>query len=239
MSQKAIVIGASSGIGRELALTLAKNGYQVGLMARRMELLQALQNEIPSKTYIEYLDISLPEDAVARLERIMQEMGDVDLIIINSGIGFLNPELDWQKEKQTLNVNVYGFTVLAGVAFNYFLKRGHGSLVGISSIAALRGGDTAPAYFASKAYMSNYLEGLRKKAFQSKAPITVTDIRPGYVDTEMAKGDKKFWMASSAIAAKQIYSAIQQRKSVAYITRRWRLIAWIMKVLPEWLYFRT
>lgn len=239
MSKKAVIIGASSGIGKELALALAKNGYEVGVVARRMELLQALQHEISSKTYIEYLDISQPQDAMMRLERMVQEMGEVDLIVINSGIGFLNPELDWQKEKHTLDVNVYGFTALAGVAYNFFLKQGHGHLVGISSIAALRGGDMAPAYYASKAYMSNYLEGLRKKAFQSKVPIAVTDIRPGYVDTDMAKGDKKFWMASPTVAAKQIYSAIQKKKSVAYITRRWALIGWLMKILPDWIYFRT
>lgn len=239
MSKKAIVIGASSGIGRELAIELANEGYEVGLMARRMELLQELQNLIPTKTYLDFLDISQPQGAILRLERLIQEMEGVDLVVINSGIGFLNPELDWQKEKQTIDVNVSGFTSMAGAAFNVFLKQGKGHLVGISSIAALRGSDIAPAYHASKAYMANYLEGLRKKAFQSKSRITVTEIRPGYVDTEMAKGDKKFWMASPKVASEQICSAIRRKKSVAYVTRRWRLIGWLMNILPDSLYFRT
>lgn len=239
MSMKAIVIGASSGIGKELAIELAKEGYEIGLMARRMELLQELQNLIPTKTYLDFLDISQPQGAILRLERLIQEMEGVDLVVINSGIGFLNPELDWQKEKQTIDVNVSGFTAMAGAAFNVFLKQGKGHLVGISSIAALRGGDMAPAYNASKAYMASYLEGLRKKAFQSKSRITVTEIRPGYVDTEMAKGDKKFWMASPKVAAEQICSAIRRKKSVAYITKRWRLIGWLMNIMPDALYFRT
>lgn len=236
--KKAIVVGASSGIGKELALILGQKDYHVGMMARRVELLEALQHQISSKTYIAYLDISQTADAIERLQQMIQEMGGVDLIIINSGTGFLNPELDWLKEKQTLDVNVYGFCALAGAAFNYFLKRGQGHLVGISSIGALRGNDLAPAYNASKAFMSNYLEGLRKKAFKSKTPIIVTDIKPGFVDTDVAKGAGKFWVASPIHAAEQIYSAIQKRKSHAYITYRWRLIGWILKFLPNWIYNR-
>ena len=236
--KKAIVIGASSGIGKELALKLAKNDYQVGLMARRVELLQALQQEILTKTYIGYLDISQVSDAIEKLQNMIQEMGGVDLIIINSGIGFLNSELDWLKERQTLDVNVYGFCALAGVAFKYFLKQGHGHLVGISSIGALRGNPISPAYNASKAFMSNYLEGLQKKAFKDETPIIVTDIKPGFVDTDMAKGKGRFWVASPSKAAEQIYSAIQCQKSHAYIMRRWRLIGWLLKCIPNWIYRR-
>lgn len=236
--KKAIVIGASSGIGKELALTLARNDYEVGLMARRVELLQALQQEIPTKTYIGYLDISQPSDAREKLQNMIQEMGDVDMIIINSGIGFLNPELDWSKEQQTLNVNVNGFCAMAGMAFNYFIKQGHGHLVGISSIGAFRGSPISPAYNASKAFISNYLEGLRKKTFKDKLQILVTDIKPGFVDTDMAKGEGKFWVASPAEAAEQIYLAIQHQKSDVYITRRWCLIGWLLQVLPNWVYQR-
>ena len=236
--KKAIVIGASSGIGKELALVLAKSNYEVGIMARRVELLQALQQEISSKTYMGYIDLSQASDAIEKLLHMIQEMGQVDLIILNSGVGFLNPELDWVKERQTLDVNVYGFCALAGSAFNYFSKQGHGHLVGISSISALRGSDMAPAYSASKAFMSNYLEGLRKKAFKDKIQITVTDIKPGYVDTHMAKGEGRFWVASPTKAAEQIYSAIRCQKAHAYITHRWCLIGWMLKFMPSWIYNR-
>ncbi len=207
-------------------------------MARRVKLLQAIQQKIPSKTYVEYLDISHATDALERLQHMILEMGEVDLIIINSGTGLLNSELDWLKERETLDVNVYGFCALTGAAFNYFLKRGQGHLVGISSIGALRGNDVAPAYNASKAFMSNYLEGLRKKAFKSKVPVIITDIKPGFVDTEMAKGEGKFWVASPIKAAEQIFSAIQKRKSHAYITRRWILIGWLLKFMPNCIYNR-
>jgi short-subunit dehydrogenase len=236
--KKALIIGASSGIGKELAITLAKNGYEVGLMARRLELLDALQQQISTKTYVGHIDLSQASEAIDKMQQMIQEMGEVDLIIINSGTGFLNPELDWLKERQTLDVNVYGFCALAGVAFNCFSKQGHGHLVGISSIGALRGNHIAPAYNASKAFMSNYLEGLRKKAFKNRIQIIVTDIRPGFVDTDMAKGEGKFWVASPSKAAEQIYSAIQSKKSVAYITHRWCLIGWLLKIMPNWIYKR-
>jgi short-subunit dehydrogenase len=236
--KKAIIIGASSGIGKELAITLAKHDYELGLMARRTVMLEELQKVIPTKTYVHHIDISKSSDAIDKLQKLIQEMGGADIIIINSGIGFLNPELDWHKEMQTLDVNVYGFCALAGVAYNFFQKQGHGQLVGISSIGALRGNHVAPAYNASKAFMSNYLEGLRKKAYKNNVDIAVTDIRPGFVDTEMAKGENKFWVATPSKAAEQIYTAIRKRKAVAYITRRWRLIGWLLKIMPNWIYQR-
>ncbi len=236
--KKALVIGASSGIGKELAVTLAKNGYEVGLMARRTELLEILKNEVPVKSHIGHIDISKVSDAIDKLRNMIETMQGVDLVVINSGTGFLNSELDWSKEQQTIDVNVYGFCALAGEAYKFFAKQGHGHLVGISSMGALRGNPIAPAYNASKAFMSNYLEGLRKKAFQEKLPITVTDIKPGFVDTDMAKGEGKFWVATPQEAAKQIYIAINKQKNHAYITHRWKLIGWALKLMPDWLYQR-
>lgn len=235
---KAIIAGASSGIGRELAIVLAKQGYEVGLMARRVDLLESLQQEIPTKTYVGYLDISKPSEAMENVQKMIQTMGGMDLMVINAGIGFFNPELDWEKEQDTLNVNVYGFCALAGLSYKYFLGQGRGHLVGISSIAALRGNHIAPAYNASKAFMSNYLEGLRKKAFKDGVPITVTDIQPGFVDTALVKGAAVFWIASPQKAAEQIFTAIKNRKNQAYITRRWRFIGWLMKLVPDWLYMK-
>jgi len=236
--KKALIIGASSGIGKELAITFAKHGYEVGIMARRVGLLQDLQREIPTKTYLGHIDISQVSDAIEKMQRMIEQMEYVDLVILNSGVGFLNPELDWQKEKETLDINVNGFCALAGFVFKYFSKRGGGHLVGISSIGALRGNDVAPAYNASKAFMSNYLEGLRKKALKEGIPIDVTDIKPGFVDTEMAKGERKFWVASPRVAAEQIYSAIEAKKKHAYITRRWALIGCLVKIMPNWIFER-
>lgn len=236
--KKAIIIGASSGIGKELAIVLAKNDYEIGLMARRTELLEALKNEIPTKTHVGHIDLSKVPEAIEKFNNMIQAMQGIDLVVINSGIGFLNPELDWSKEQQILDVNVYGFCALSGEVYKFFARQGKGHLVGISSIGALRGNPIAPAYNASKAFMSNYLEGLRKKAFQEKLPIIVTDIKPGFVDTDMAKAEGKFWVATPQKAAEQIYSVINKQKQYAYITHRWRLIGWALNLMPSWLYQR-
>jgi short-subunit dehydrogenase len=120
----------------------------------------------------------------------------------------------------------------------YFISHGRGHLVGISSLAALRGNRFSPAYSASKSFLSIYLEGLRHKAVKEKLSVTVTDIKPGYVNTAMAKGKYLFWIAPVPKAVKQIIKAIEKKKAVAYITRRWRVIAWIYKALPKWIYYK-
>lgn len=236
--KKAIVIGASSGIGEALAKRLAQEGYEVGLAARRLELLQDLQKEIKTKTFIKRIDVANTSEAKASLDSLLQEMGQVDLIILNAGIIFNNPEFDWKKEESTIVINALGFAAMAHTAMQYFLNRGKGHLVGISSISAIRGESDSPSYSASKAFVSNFLEGLRVKAFKEKKEISVTDIQPGWVDTVMAKGEETFWMASPEKAAEQIYSAIQHKRSHAYITRRWRLYAWLLKLTPRWAYAR-
>ena len=201
-------------------------------------MLDVLKKEIPTQSYVGHIDISKVPDAIEKLKNMIEKMQGIDLVVINAGVGFLNPELDWSKEQQTLDVNVYGFCALAGEMYKFFVKQGRGHIVGISSIGALRGNSIAPAYNASKAFMSNYLEGLSKKAFQEKSPIIITDIKPGFVDTEMAKGEGKFWVATPQKAAEQIYTAIDKQKQRAYITRRWCLIGWVLQLMPNWIYQR-
>lgn len=236
--KKAIIVGASSGIGRDLAKILAGKGYAVGLIARREALLRNIQGELPSKAYIKSIDICNCDDTQKGLTGLITEMGGVDLVIISSGIGFINPELDLDKELETVVTNVQGFVTVANVAFRHFVRQGAGHLVGISSIAAIRGGAEAPAYNASKAFISNYLQGLRQKAAKSKLTITVTDVQPGFVDTDMAKGEGIFWMAPVQKAAAQIYRAIERKRSHAFVTKRWRLVAWMLKIMPDFLYHR-
>jgi short-subunit dehydrogenase len=124
------------------------------------------------------------------------------------------------------------------VAVEHLQKRGSGQIVGISSIAALRGNRAAPAYNASKAFISNYLEALRNRFRKLNLPIVVTDVQPGFVDTAMAKGEGVFWAAAPEKAARQIFTAIGKRKEHAYVTKRWRVIAWVLKAAPNWLYHR-
>lgn len=232
--KKAIVIGASSGIGEELANILAREGYSVGLAARRLDCLLDLQKKIKMRSYVKRIDVTSVPEAVKNLESLIKEMGKVDLIILNAGVYFNNSEFDWEKENSTIQVNVVGFAAMAHVAMHYFLRQGEGHLVGISSVSALRGESDSPSYGASKAFVSNFLEALREKAFKEEKDVCVSDIQPGWVDTEMAKGEKTFWMASTKMACEQIYSTIKKKRTHAYITNRWRLYAWLVKFAPRW-----
>lgn len=236
--KKAIIIGASSGIGRELAKILSKDHYILGLAARRVELLVQLQKELNTDSFVKRIDISEQDEAMGQLVELINEMKDIDLIVITSGTGFINKELDWKKEKQTIDVNVHGVTSMINVSLKYFMEKNSGQLVVISSLASLRGSSDAPAYNASKAYISNYLEGMRCKTKKNKTNITITDIRPGLIDTEMAKGDGLFWVQPTQKAAHQIYRKIKQKKEIAYITKRWRIVALIVKHIPNWIYYK-
>ena len=236
-SKKAIIVGASSGIGWALAYVLAAEGYTVGLCARRLARLSQLQSDLGQTSFISLKDIT-SKDAFDDFEDFLKSQGSVDLVVISAGTGHINPGLEWKLEKETVDVNVKGFTAVADASMRFFLKQGYGHLVGISSVALFRGNAETPAYNASKAYVSNYLEGLRMIAAKRNLPVHVTDIRPGFVLTDMAKGQQIFWAATPEKAAMQMYDSIRKRKKVAYITRRWRLVSWALRILPEFIYRR-
>jgi len=233
ITKKAIIVGASSGIGKQLARIMANDGYEVGITARRLELLEQLKSELPTKTCIKQMDISETEKAMAGLDELIKEMGGVDVIIVSAGIGHINDDLEWQPEQDTIDTNVSGATAIINIAMNHFIEKKSGHLVGISSISALRGAGECPAYNASKAYLSNYLQGMRLKAKKLKYKIAVTDIKPGLVDTAMAQGDGLFWVMPVETASKQIYKAIKKKKKDVVVTKRWKIIAFIMKRLPK------
>ena len=236
--KKAIIIGATSGIGKGLAKILAENNYKVGITGRRTELLDELKSQNTSSYFARTFDITKTELIGENLEALVTELGGLDLLIISSGTGDLNEKLDFEIEKRTIDTNVSGFTCVANWTFNYFENQKSGQLVAISSIGGLRGSRVAPSYNATKAYQINYLEGLRQKARKLDQQIYVTDVRPGFVDTDMAKGEGQFWVATVDKAAKQIFEAINQKKKIVYVTKRWRLIALILKRVPRQIYDR-
>ena len=188
LTRNAIVIGASSGIGRALACVLASEGYRVGVAARRLDLLQDVADAIGDTAVVKVIDVSKPKEAMQRLGALIDAMTDVELFAISAGTGLENPTLEWRPEHETIAVNVTGFAAIANVAVSHLQRRGSGSLVAISSIAALRGSAGAPAYFASKAFMSSYLQGLRYRFAKLRLPVVVTDVRPGFVDTAHGQG---------------------------------------------------
>jgi len=236
--KKAIIVGASSGMGRGIAELLANDGYRVAITGRRNELLTEIRNHKPEQFIISCFDVTTLEIVPAKLDELVRELGGLDLFFISAGGGDLNEELDFKVEKTMIDLNVAAFTQLADWAYRYFRNQGFGHLVAISSIAGIRGLRHAPAYNATKAYQVSYLEGLRQKSQYLRLPITVTDIRPGFVDTPNAKGEGRFWQASVKKASSQIYSAVISRRKVAYITKRWWLIAMILKIVPRFIYER-
>jgi len=236
--KKAIVVGATSGIGRQLAVILSQNNYKVGITGRRLELLEELKATNPDVFFISDFDVTNIAKVPQYLQQLADEMGGVDLLVMSSGAGKVNPQLDHGIEKYTNDVNVSGFTVVTDWALNYFEQQGSGHFAAITSVAAIRGSRQAPAYNASKAYQVNYLEGMRQRAGKLKMPIYVTDIRPGFVDTPMAKAEKLFWVASVDKAARQIFKALQNKRSMVYITKRWRLVGFLFRIIPGFLYKR-
>lgn len=235
--KNAIIFGASSGIGKELANLLVNDGYKVVITGRRQDLLNNIKQTNSEKYIVKVQDVTDLNSCETIFKEIVEELKPIDLVVYSSGIGDANYTLDWEKEMPTLQTNVLAAVKIYGLSYNLFHKQGYGHLVGISSIASIRGNRHAPAYFASKSFQANYLESLWMKGKRSKAKIYVTDIQPGFVDTPMALGNT-FWMASLEKATKQIYSAVKKKKRRVYITRRWRLIALILKVVPANLLFK-
>jgi short-subunit dehydrogenase len=233
--KKILIIGASSGIGKSLALLYAREGHRVAVSGRRVGLLREIQDQYPERVITAWQDIRRP-DSRDIMSGLVESLGGLDLLIVSAGIGFINKNLQWDLERQILETNVRGFTDAVGFGYDYFSKQKHGHLAGIGSIAGIRGIDLCPAYSASKAYMTNYLEALRRKSKKEGANITVTTIVAGFVDTAMAQGVGLFWVAKPEKAARQIALAMEKKRKIVYVTRRWRLIAWLLRMVPAAIY---
>jgi short-subunit dehydrogenase len=234
---KIIIVGSTSGIGREMARLYAGAGHLVGATGRRQELLYSLQLEYPNHIITECFDATAA-GATHHLESLTRKMGGLDLLVYSAGWGEIMDGLDWAVDKGTVDVNVNGFLEAVHYAWRIFTGQGHGQLVTLSSIASIRGNRHSPAYSASKAFQSTYFEGLTIKARRMGIPLYLTDVQPGFVDTKMAKGPGQFWVAPPEKAARQIIRAIERRRWRVYVTHRWWLIAKIAKWIPSFIYHR-
>ena len=236
-NKKIIIIGATSGIGREMAKVFSSRGDMVGITGRRAELLEQVRSEFPSQIMTENFDVRSDQN-ILHLESLIAKLGGLDIIIYNSGYGDISKSLDWEVDRATFETNVKGFIEILNYAFNYFAHQGHGHIVATSSIASIRGNSWAPAYSASKAFQSNYMEGLHMKAKKMKLSIAITDIQPGFINTKIAKGNGQFWVAPVEKAVKQIIQGIDNKKWRVYVTRRWWIVAQLLKFMPGWMYHR-
>ena len=233
-----VIIGATSGVGKTLFEKYANENNRIGIIGRRAHLLDKLYQKYPSKTIPTKADIINLEEIEQAINALHKEMEYIDLAIVCSGTGDINATLDYSIERPAIDTNIVGWTFVIDMLYHILEQQGHGHLVAITSAGGLRGEPMAPAYSATKAYQINYMEALRKKAFKSGGHIIVTDIRPGLVDTAMAKGEGLFWVMPVEKVANQIITAIRKKKSKAYISKRWHILAIINKFLPFGLYKR-
>lgn len=233
--KRIIIVGATSGLGRGLAECYISKGCQVGIVGRRSEILAEMA-EGRQNVYKMTADVTDLHTVTECLERLRNEMGGMDCLVLCSGVGRINPELDFHMELPTVDTNVRGWTAVVDWAFLFFMKQGYGQLAAISSVAGLCGLAPAPAYAASKAYQIHYLESLRQRVRIAKKKVVVTDIRPGFVRTPLlGHPERLFWVDEPEKAVSAIHKVIESGRAAAVITRRWACLAPLMKIAPEWL----
>lgn len=231
--KRAIVIGASSGIGREVALLLKEQGWTLGVAARRVELLQDLGAQAAER-----IDVT-SDEATAALSRLISSTGGMDLFFYASGIGKQNRELSEGIELATMATNAVGFTRMVGAAYRYFAQQGSGHIAAITSIAGTKGLGPAPSYSATKAMQNVYLQALEQQARSRHLDIHFTDIRPGFVDTALLSGDFRYpMMLRPERVASQIVKAINHRSHIRVIDWRYRLLTALWRRVPRWLWRR-
>jgi len=237
--RSALITGASSGIGAALARQLAAKGTEVVLAARREDALRELAEAIQAaggKARIEVLDVRDPERTEARIRELDQQHA-FDLVIANAGIGGTrwSGKLSWADCKPIVEVNVCGAIATLTGALPGMVERGHGHLVGISSVAQYRGLPGAAAYCASKAFLSVFLESLRVDLHRSK--ISVTDVRPGFVDTPLTEGMKSLpFLVELEKAARTIARAIERKRKVLVFPLPMAAVGHLLEVLPGAIY---
>ncbi len=241
-AKRAIVIGASSGIGAALVQRLALQGYTVAALARRENELRALANSVngnfpkssKSKVLVYGHDVNDTDVVPDLFQEIVRNLGGLDLIVYVAGVQPVvgEKEFNFDKDAAMINVNVLGAIVWLNQAAVRFERTGSGHIVGISSIAGDRGRVGSPVYNTSKAALNTYLEALRNRL--SRRGVTVTTIKPGFVDTpNLANAAKTFWVISPEDAAAQIYLAIRRKRGTVYIPARWGLVGLIIRHIPS------
>ena len=231
--KRAIIIGATSGIGQEVAKCLLLEGWQIGIAGRRQSALETLQQVAPEQIEIQALDVTR-EDAAEKLNMLIDKVGGMDLFLLSSGIGFQNMKLDMEVELNTARTNVEGFTRMVDTAFAYFRKNGGGHLAVISSIAGTKGLGVAPAYSATKRFQNTYIDALEQLAHLQKLNIHFTDIRPGFVATDLLNDGKRYPMLMKADKVGwHIARALKRKKRVAVIDWRYRILVFFWKMIPH------
>ena len=254
-------MGATSGLGREIALELLKRGFIVGVCGRRLELLQEFEAEwkswllspaasgrvaagaagaaeiAPQRVFIRQIDITA-SDAPERLLGLVEEMGGMDMYIHSSGIGYKNMALDGRIERETVITNALGFTQMVDAAFDWFKERGGGHIAFISSVAGTKGLGAAPSYSATKRYQWIYAQALAQLSSMERYNISFTDIRPGFVATGFLGSSKYPLLLEKHYVAQKIVKAILARKRSVIIDYKYKILCLFWRMIPNWLWER-
>ena len=238
--QNVVIIGASSGMGQEVAKLLLAEGCRLGIAARREDRLEAIKQLAPDRVVTAAIDVT-DEDSPRRLRSLIEQLGGMDLFFYSSGIGKQNRDLTPEIELNTVNTNGMGFTRMIGEAYRYFAERGEGHIAAITSIAGTKGLGPAPSYSATKAMQNVYLQALEQQANARNLKIRFTDIRPGFVNTDLLSGDFHYpMMLKPEKVACQIVKAIHNKRHVIVIDWKYAILTPLWRCLPRplWRYMK-
>ena len=236
LMKRAIVIGASSGIGREVSRLLLADGWTVGVAARREDRLLELKASSPDNVEVMRIDVTAADAGECLLE-LVKRLGGVSLFVYCSGVGWQNTGLEPAPELATVDVNVKGFTAMVGTMFNYMAANLGGDIAVISSVAGTKGLGVAPSYSASKVYQNTYIQALEQLSNMRRLHIRFTDIRPGFVDTDLLSGGGHYPMLmDKTVVARHIVRAIYAHRHVCVIDWRYRVLVALWRAMPSWLW---
>ena len=243
MAKTAFITGASSGIGRALALELAGRGYDLFLCARRLDLLEQLRAEIASehpsrRVEVRRLDVTDGADVAIAIEEAAETLGRCDIVIANAGLGSSGPVGQGRigRDRTVIETNLIGAMATVDAAVALFRRQGGGQVVGVASVAGVRGLPGSGSYSASKAGLAVYLDSVRAETHRE--PIAVTTIAPGYIDTPINQDMKSRPFLIDVTKGARIAADLIERK-VGYSTIPrfpWAVVSPLLRVLPtSWL----
>jgi len=241
--RKAIVVGASSGIGAAVVKELARRGWRVAALARREDLLRQVCDATssdgrPAPAPYPH-DVTRSEEVPGLFDRIVADLGGLDMVVYAAGV---MPRIDdetyeFEKDRLVIEVNTLGCMAWLNCAARLFRAQGHGHVVGISSVAGDRGRRGYPAYNTSKAAMDTFLEALRNRLHRHG--VRVTTIKPGFVDTAMTDDmEGLFWVIGPEAAARAIVGAAEKGRHTRYVPRRWALVGLVIRNIPSFIFRR-
>lgn len=239
--KKIIIIGASSGMGMRIATDFARAGWRVGIAARNEQRLKAIKQQYPDRIEYSVIDVTAP-DAVRKFNDLIETIDGMDILLYAAGTGWYNPELNLGKDEATLAVNVKGFTRIINAAYRYFKATANvsrGRIAAITSVGGMKGLGVSAAYSASKRYQWTYLQALDQLAHIQHVNVSITDIRPGFVDTALLDPNRRYPMKMTLdYAAPRVELAMLTEKRVAVIDSRWAVVTALWRMIPSCLWRR-